>query len=188
MVSKKKYKSKLAFLHPQRHIPPTNPSDDINMSPVEGYTFAICRSMQNLQQLILTGGVNKYVCKYIGKIDEQNYIVIFVDTETNGMLVTKATFLHNTKVTSSKMGEDKQRKQKSDSSYPQGRCISHMEMLHHMLKYPEVITNLRFTTIATTPLEFRAGLDLESTVVKVKDSAQIGSVSNDIRTAKSLPE
>ena len=30
---KTEIKSKLSFLHPKRHIPPTNPSDDINMSP-----------------------------------------------------------------------------------------------------------------------------------------------------------
>ena len=39
------FKSKLSFLHPQRHIPPTNTSDDINMSTYGGYTFANCRSM-----------------------------------------------------------------------------------------------------------------------------------------------
>ena len=36
----KKWMSKLSFLHPQRHIPPTNPNNDNNMSPVEGYTFS----------------------------------------------------------------------------------------------------------------------------------------------------
>ena len=112
-----KFKSKISFLHPRRHIPPTNPSDDINMSPVEGYTFANCRSMQNIQLLTQTGGVNKYVCKYIGKIDEQNYIVVYVDSQ-EGHLVNKATFLHNTKVASSKMGEDKKRVEKKDQSYP----------------------------------------------------------------------
>ena len=46
------------------------------MSPVEGYTFANCRSMQNIQILTQCGGVNKYVCKYIGKVDKQNYVVV----------------------------------------------------------------------------------------------------------------
>ena len=72
-IDLKKWKIKLSFLHPRRHIPPTNPNNDINMSPVEGYTFSNFRSMQNIQYLTQTGGVNKYVCKYIGKIDEQNY-------------------------------------------------------------------------------------------------------------------
>ena len=185
---KKPYKSKLAFLHPKRHIPPTNPSDDINMSPVEGYTFANCRSMQNIQLLTQTGGVNKYVCKYIGKIDEQNYIVVYTDKESNGSLVTKATFLHNTKVATSKINEDKERKSKKDNAYPQGRCISHMEMLHHIFRYPEVTTNLKFVTIPSTPLEFRAGVESDSTVVNVKDSQQTGSVSNDIRQDNVLPQ
>ena len=180
------FKCKLAFLHPQRHIPPTNPNDDINMSPCEGHTFSICHSMQNIQLLTQTGGVNKYICKYIGKIDEQNYIVVYVD-KFGGNLVTKATFLHNTKVTSSKINEEKEKK-KQDKGYPQGRVISHMEMLHHMLKYPEVITNLNFISIPTMPLEFRAGLAMDSTVVKVRDSAQTGSVSDDIRRNKQFPQ
>ena len=68
----KPFKSFDPFFHPKRHIPPTNPMHDINMSPVEGYTFSICLSMQNIQWLTQCGGVNKYVVKYIGKIDEQN--------------------------------------------------------------------------------------------------------------------
>ena len=52
------------------------------MSPCEGRTFSICRSMQNIQILLHGGGVNIYVCKYIAKLDEQNYIVVMVDPET----------------------------------------------------------------------------------------------------------
>ena len=70
---------------------------DLNMSPVEGKKFSACQSMQNIQMLTDCGGVNKYICKYIGKIDKQNYVVIYVDG--NGQLVSKGTFLHNTKIT-----------------------------------------------------------------------------------------
>ena len=187
----KKWKSKLAFLHPQRHIPPTNPNNDINMSPVEGYTFANCRSMQNIQLLTQSGGVNKYVCKYIGKIDEQNYVVVKANnTNQNGSssLLTKSTFLHNTKITSSKIQEDKDRKK--DTKYPQGRYISHIEMLHQMMKYPEVTTDLTFVTITTMPLEYRSGIELDNYVLSpAEDSAQSGSVSNDIRSSKDgLPQ
>ena len=70
---------------------------DTNMSPVEGKTFSACLSMQNIQTLTDCGGVNKYVCKYVGKIDEQNYAVVYVDGK--GQLVTKGQFLHNTKIT-----------------------------------------------------------------------------------------
>ena len=66
-----------------------------------------------------------------------------------------------------------------------------MEMLHHMMKYPEVITDLAFVTIQTTPLEFRAGVELEnSTAVpteKAPDGAHAGSLSDDIRKSKNLP-
>ena len=125
----KEFKSPLPFFHPVRHVPPTNPTNDINISPIEGYIFAITRAMQNVQRLTGTGGCSKYVCKYIAKIDEQNYVVILVNGE--GRLVTQATFLHNTKITSSKMGEDKVRQK--NNKKPQGRFISHMEMLHVML-------------------------------------------------------
>ena len=73
--------------------------------------------------------------------------------------MTQATFLHNTKITSSKMGEDKVRQK--DDKRSQGRCISHMEMLHVMLKYPEVVTNLEFIKVTTMPLELRAGIAIE---------------------------
>ena len=42
------FKSPLLFFHPVHHIPPTNPNNDNNMSPIEGYIFAITRSMQNV--------------------------------------------------------------------------------------------------------------------------------------------
>ena len=69
------FKSKLDFFHPKRHIPPTNPTGGMNISPVEGY-IAVCRSMQNCQRLTGTGGCAKYVCKYVGNIDEQNHVIV----------------------------------------------------------------------------------------------------------------
>ena len=53
------------------------------------------------------GGVNKYTCKYIGTFDEQSFVVISIDAHKNGSLVIKGTFLHNTKVTTSKINENK---------------------------------------------------------------------------------
>jgi predicted GIY-YIG superfamily endonuclease len=174
----------LPFFHPKRHVPPTNPSDDLNMSPVEGKTFSVCRSMQNAQLLTDCGGVNKYVCKYIGKIDEKNYVIVNVDGK--GQLTTKSVFLHNTKVTTSKINEDKARENSRDNSHVQGRAISHMEMLHVMLKYPEVITDLNFVKVPTLPLELRAGIDCEkkASVSNAADAEHAGWLSNDIRNSK----
>ena len=56
--------------------------------------------MHNVQVLTGTGGCSKYLCKFIEKIDEQNYAVVLVDR--SGKLAIKATFLHNNKVTSEK--------------------------------------------------------------------------------------
>ena len=111
-----------SFFNPKRHIPHTMNTHDVNMSPVEGKTFSVCRSMQNIQMLTDCGGVNKYVCKYIGKIDEQNYVVMHV--YGRGQLVTKGQFLHNTKITSSKKNEDNARRKRRDFNHPQGRAVS----------------------------------------------------------------
>ena len=96
------------------------------MSPIEGKTFAVTRSMQNAQLLTDCGGVNKYVCKYIGKIDEKNYVIVNVDGR--GRLTSKEVFVHNSKVSTSKINEDKAREERRDNSHVQGRAISHMEM------------------------------------------------------------
>ena len=70
--------------------------------------------------------------------------------------MTKSHFLHSTKVSSSNKQEYKDRA-KNDRKI-QGRCISQMEMLHVMLKYPEVYTNLDFVSIPTMLLEICSGV------------------------------
>jgi hypothetical protein len=57
--------------------------------------------MQNVQRLTGAGGCSKYVCKYIAKIDEQNYVIIEVKGE--GRLVSKATFYTTQKFLHQKM-------------------------------------------------------------------------------------
>ena len=179
------------YFSTSRHIPPTNPSDDENMSPVEGKTFSACRSMQNIQMLTNCGGVNKYVCKYIGKIDEKNYAVVLVDGR--GQLVTKNVFLHNTKIATSKINEDKARETKRNKSNIQGRAISQNEMLHSMLKYSDVITDLVYINICTLPLEYRPGVDKCKNPKKDRsrrtngdpdDALYAGCISDIVRCAK----
>ena len=84
--------------HPLRAIPSTVPSDDLNISPIDGYPFSVCRSMRDVQLLSCCHGVLAYVCKFTGNIDEQNFVV----TKSNGdsgQLVNRYQYLHNTKVT-----------------------------------------------------------------------------------------
>eukprot|EP00957_Ditylum_brightwellii_P113031 8618937-Ditylum_brightwellii.AAC.1 len=61
--------------------------------------------MQNIQHLKGSGGCNKYCNKYVAKVDKQSYVV--VEIEGQAQLVTKSFFLRNTKITSSKIAEDK---------------------------------------------------------------------------------
>ena len=138
------FRSKHPYFHPKRHIPPTNHTGDLNISLVAGYFFSQSLSMQNVQVLTECGGVNKYFYKNIWKIDEQNFVIVYTDTHTNGVLVTKKTFLHNTKITTSKINEDKARMEKRENFHIQGRAIIQNEMIHDMLKYPDVTTQLKF--------------------------------------------
>ena len=66
--------------------------------------------MQNCQLLTKSCGCCKYCCKYITKIDEQNYFIIKTDKHRTGKLVTKSYFLHNTNITSSKIQEEEEKK------------------------------------------------------------------------------
>ena len=58
------------------------------------------------------------------------------------------------------MGEDKDRHKHKNKA--QGICISHMEILHVMLKYPEVMEKRDFIKVSTFPLEIRAGIRVYS--------------------------
>ena len=54
--------------------------------------------MQKIQYITDTGGCNKYCIKYIFKIDNQNYVIVYSDVHTNGKLITKTSFLNMTKL------------------------------------------------------------------------------------------
>ena len=91
-------------------------------------------------------------------MDKQNYVIVEIDGE--GQLVTKSFFLHNTKIISSKIGEDKDREKHRNKI--QARCIRRMEMMHSILGYVEVVTNIEFIKISTMPLELHARVKIES--------------------------
>lgn len=111
--------------------------------------------MQNIQILKNCSSVNIYFCKYIGKIDEQNYVVIYVDEK--GQLFSKGQFIHKTKISTSKKNEEDSRVKDRFNNHPQGRVISHNEIVHLLLRYLEIITNLSFIHVSTLPLEFLTG-------------------------------
>ena len=153
------FKSTEIFFHPDRHIPPTNPNGDVNMSPVESKTFAACQSIQNCQFLHHTSGCNKYCCKYVVKVDENNVIDIKTRSREPGVFLLKSTFLHNTKITRSAMNEDLARNKKRLANKQTARCVAINQMLQSIIGEPEVHTDLNTVVICTLPLEFRTGYE-----------------------------
>ena len=91
-------------------------------------------------------------------------------------MVTKSTFIHNTKITYSKMGEDKNREKYRKN--PQVRCITHMEILHVMLKYPEVVKNLNFIKVSTITLELRSVIIVNSGTETKDGSCVLGTIES----------
>ena len=89
-----------------RVIPFNIPSDDLNISPVDGYKFSICRSKQNLQLLSCCNGVLYCIYNYIIKTDGQNFVETKVYGDS-GQLVNMFQHLYKTKVTTSKINEDR---------------------------------------------------------------------------------
>ena len=54
--------------------------------------------MRIYQVLTQNNVCDKYAYKYIGGIDENNYVVILTDIHQNGALVSQSTFMHNTNI------------------------------------------------------------------------------------------
>ena len=115
--------------------------------------------MQNIQCLTQSGGMNKYVCKYIGKIDENNHVIIRAHPHDPGVLISQSTFLHNTKVTGSAINEMKALEKQRGKKHPKGRAISLMEMIQVMLSYPQIHTDMVFENVPTLPLEQSPGVE-----------------------------
>ena len=101
------YKCEHPFFNPKRHIPRTNKLLDLNISPVESKTFCAMRSMQNIQLISGTNGMNKYICKYIVKIDENSLLRIDSSRTSENTYSVIEIDRTNTKVTSSNMDEEK---------------------------------------------------------------------------------
>jgi predicted GIY-YIG superfamily endonuclease len=180
--NKNEFKSTLGYFHPKRWIPAVVPGE-APISPYESETFCICQSMQNIQRLDQAGGCCKYTCKYLAKIDKQNYISISVNKSDKNRLESNSTYLHNTKITSSDKQQQKEKVEDRDSKHPQGRCVSLTEMMHVMLRYPEVYTDLVFISVSSLPLELRCFKKI-TTDSEIEDGVYTNSVSQHIRSNK----
>ena len=145
-----------SYFTPTRHIAPVVTNATCNMSPVIGEFFIATESMQNAQVLLHTNGVAKYVVKYITKFDDGNLAIMYVDAHT-GAVKVGSQFIHNSKIATSKLNEEKAIKQSRNKYHPMGRHIAHCEMLHQLFGHPDVFTTLEFIDISTFPFELRGG-------------------------------
>eukprot|EP00957_Ditylum_brightwellii_P175348 13348667-Ditylum_brightwellii.AAC.1 len=59
----------------------------------------------------------------------------------------------------SKFNKDKAREKECNNNHLQDRAVALAQMLHAMLKYPEVITDLQFLSVQTLPLELHPRVD-----------------------------
>ena len=113
---------------------------------------------------------------------------VSTNKEKINAIESKSTYLHNTKITSLDIIQEKEHKEKRDYKHPQGRCIALTEMLHVMLRYPEVYTDLTFVSISTLPLELRCSKKISTDIVDALEDDEDGfyttSVSSHIRDNK----
>ena len=143
-----------SYFAPKRHMPPCNFNAKCNISPVIVDFFIATKSMQNVQALDHTNGLSKYVCKYIAKFDDGNYVVVSQNIH-NGNIVLEKTHLHNTKIARSNINEQKAYEKNRKKKHPRGRDMPHFEIRQLLMGHPEVFTNIEFIRISTLPFELR---------------------------------
>ena len=88
--------------------------------------------------------------------------------------MTKAFFFHNTKVSTSKINEDKLKETKREINHVKGRAIGQDEMVC-------VILDLNFVAISTISLELRAGVDKGSLASTIEDAADTSIIFDIVR-------
>ena len=186
--SGKSFISAHPLFNPVRHIPPTNPTNDTNASPVTGKTMIATKSMQNSQVLTKCAGLNKYICKYIGSVDEKARVQLKINTHDQGTLMSKATFLHNTKISSSKKNEDLAKEKERGNNLPPARLAHLTEMFQYVCGYGEVLTDLVDEVLPTQPLEHRTGVETIRNKSNIEDGADLVSISHTVRKALDLPK
>eukprot|EP00957_Ditylum_brightwellii_P106479 8123318-Ditylum_brightwellii.AAC.1 len=59
----------------------------------------------------------------------------------------------------SKFHEDEVQKKERDNNHPRGCAVATAQMLHSILKYPEVFTDLDYVNVPTLPLELCPATD-----------------------------
>ncbi len=93
------------------------------MSPVIPEMFGVTQSMQNAQVRSTTNGVACYVAKYITELDQNNKVTVVPSDHNCANIQVDTKFLHNTKITRSRINEDKAHQKSNRKNQPCGRCF-----------------------------------------------------------------
>ena len=93
------FKSSLDILNPKCWIPAVVPGKS-TIYTCKNETFRVCQPQQNFQLLTEARGCCKHFCKYISKIDKQNYINILMNNEKKVLYASSSTYIRNKKRTS----------------------------------------------------------------------------------------
>ena len=155
------------YFKPTRHMAPCVNNAEDNMSPVTTELFILFKSMCNVQFICCSNGIVKYILKYVAKLDECNRVTASSNIHT-GAVEVGSTFLHNTKIATSKINEDKALDNRRDKKRPQGRSTSWMEIYQLLSTIAEVTTNLTFEEYSTLPFEVRM-----RSAIKLKDDGRV---------------
>ena len=105
---------------PTRHFGRCDPKAKENMSPVIPEMFGATRSMQNAQVMTTTNGVARYVVKYVTERDQNNQVTVAPSVHNSANMMVDTKFLHNTKITRSRINEEKAHQKSNRKNQPCG--------------------------------------------------------------------
>ncbi len=98
------------------------------MSPVIPEMLGATRSMQNAQVMTTTNGVARYVVQYVTEPDQNNQITVAPSVHNSANMQVHTKFLHNTKITCSRINEEKEHQKSNCKNQPCRRAVSAPEM------------------------------------------------------------
>jgi len=142
----------------QQHYLPAN-QEEGPVSACNGLLFLASMCAQNLKLICGTYFLNRYLTKYVSKIDEHNRVFIGTRPRMPDAVNMDGQMSQNTKITSSAINEAKMMEKRRDSHHPTARAVSRMEMLMVIHGHPQVHTTWHTEHASTSPLETRPAVE-----------------------------
>jgi hypothetical protein len=150
------------LFRPTCHFGRCDPKAKENMSPIIPEMFGATQSMQNAQVMTTTNGVARFVVKYVTERDQNNQVTAAPSVHNSANMQVDTKFLHNTKITCSRINENKAHQKSNFKHQPCRRAVSAPEMQQKFLGQNKVMATLTFVHINTMPFDQR-----QTTVVKL---------------------